>query len=329
MKHARRVSPRIPYDEAVCLARVDGAGRLFGRSVDLGPAGIYVTCAEICEIGTELVCTVLLPGGPRRLRGRVVRLVALPRAVGIAVAFIDLREADRLVIERLVASRRPEAQPIKLRVGGLDHDLRCEAVMGERTMRVSTALPAFLGLDAHVGLVLDGVDDQKSRGVLNRRGVIRRIAVDPAPRDGVPRLALDVDLGSSRTSGEPSAPHADEVERDERAPPSGLPRPYRHPLPSVLVSLGFAREVAADAASAAPPPRRRSRGTAEIARRFTDASARAFAVATRQASNDLTQPVSAGAGRITAHVHAVSLSWLAVPFILAMATLALLARFAF
>src|SRR5206468_4111432 len=123
-----------------------GRGRLFGRSVDLGPAGIYVTCAELCEIGTELVCTVLLPGGPRLLRGRVVRLVALPRAVGIAVAFTDLRETDRRALERLVASRSPEAQAVKLRLGGLDHDLRCEATVdaGERTMRVLTTLPPFL-----------------------------------------------------------------------------------------------------------------------------------------------------------------------------------------
>src|SRR5260221_7917497 len=123
MKQSRRVSPRIGYDEAVCLARVDGRGRLFGRSIDLGPSGIYVTCAELCEIGTELVCTVLLPGGPRRLRGRVVRLVALPKAVGIAVAFTNLREADGLVIERLVARPRPEAQPNKLPRGRPRHHL--------------------------------------------------------------------------------------------------------------------------------------------------------------------------------------------------------------
>jgi len=336
MKHARRVSPRIPYDEAVCLARVDGAGRLFGRSVDLGPAGIYVTCGELCEIGTELVCTVLLPGGPRRLRGRVVRLVALPRAVGIAIAFVDLRDADRLAIERLVASRRPEAQPIKLRVGGLDHDLRCEAVLGERTMRVSTALPPFLRIDADVGLVLDGADEQTSRGrqtsrgapasrgALNRRGVIRRIAVDPAPRDGVPRLALDVDLGSCRTSGEPGAPHADDAP-DERAPPSGLPRPYGHPLPSVVLSPTLTHELASNVTAAAPP-RRRSRGTAEIARRFTEAGARAFAATARDGSSHRTRPVSVGVGRVAAH--ALSLSWLAVPAFLAMATLAFLAHFA-
>jgi hypothetical protein len=322
MKQSRRVSPRIPYDEAVCLARVDGAGRLFGRSVDLGPAGIYVTCAELCAIGTELVCTVLLPGGPRRLRGRVVRLLALPRAVGIAIAFTDLREADRLVIERLVASRRPEAQGVKLRLGGLDHDLRCEAVVGERTMRVSTSLPPFLRLDADVGVVLDDAPERK------QRGVIRRIAVDPAPRDGVPRLAFDVDLGSSRVGGEPSAP--DESEADDRAPPSGLPRPYGHPMPSVLLSRAFAHQLT-DAAPSAAPPRRRSHGTAEIARRFTDARARVLAVArdvSRDLSDDLTQPVSFGLARVRAHAHRLSPAWLAIPIFLASAMLALLSRLA-
>jgi hypothetical protein len=319
MKQSRRVSPRIPYDEAVCLARVDGRGRLFGRSIDLGPAGIYVTCAELCEIGTELVCTVLLPGGPRRLRGRVVRLVALPRAVGIAIKFVDLREADRLVIERLVASRRPEAQAVKLRVDGLDHELRAEAIVdaGERTMRVSTALPPFLRLDADVGVVLDGGESTATNGAspTKKRGVIRRIAVDPAPRaDGVPRLALDVDLGSERV-GAPAPP-----ELDDRPPPSGLPRPYRHPLPSVLLSTAFAHQLTSDVPTAAAPQRRRSHGTAEIARRFTDAGARMLA-----AAGDRTHPVAVGSVRVA---HALSPAWLAVPIMIATLMLAVFSRFA-
>ena len=323
MKQSRRVSPRIAYDEAVCLARADGQGRLFGRSIDLGPAGIYVTCAELCEIGTELVCTVLLPGGPRRLRGRVVRLVALPRAVGIAIAFTDLREADRLVLERLVASRRPEAQHIKLRVDGLDHDLRCEATVdaGERTMRVSTALPPFLRLDADVGVNFDGNGPSRAGGAANRRGVIRRIAVDPAPRDGLPRLALDVDLGPSPVDAGVTPP-----EVDDRAPPSGLPRPYRHPLPSVLLSSAFAHQMTSDVPSAAAPQRRRSHGTAEIARRFTDVGARVLAAAAgevRDAAEDLTQPIAVGYARVR---RALSPAWLAVPIMLATATLAYLAH---
>jgi hypothetical protein len=310
MKQSRRVSPRIPYDEAVCLARADGRGRLFGRSVDLGPAGIYVTCAELCEIGTELVCTVLLPGGPRRLRGRVVRLVALPRAVGIAIAFTDLREADRLVIERLVSSRRPEAQGVKLSVGGLDHDLRCEAIVGEHTMRVSTSLPAFLRLDSDVGVVLDESPERR------QRGVIRRIAVDPAPGDGVPRIELDVDLGDDDDAPRARAARTD----DDHAPPSGLPRQYGHPQPSVLLSRGLEQQLA----GAAPPRRRRAHGTAEIARRFSDAGARVLAAA----SEDLTQPMLAGAGRAPTHAHPLSLAWLAMPVVIATFALALLARLA-
>jgi hypothetical protein len=250
MKQSRRVSPRVPYDEAVSLARVDGKGRLFGRSVDLGPAGIYVTCAELCEIGTELVCTVLLPGGPRRLRGRVVRLVALPRAVGIAIAFTELKDADRLLLERLVASRVVAAMPAKLRVGGLDHDLRCEAVVGERSMRVSTALPPFLRLDADVGVTLD------QGAATNTRGVISRIALDPDSPDGAPRLSLDVDIDPGRARP-----------AEDAAPPTVLPRPYRHPLPSVLVSHRYADAVEAQAPSRAQPRRHRSHGTAEIPRR--------------------------------------------------------------
>jgi hypothetical protein len=305
MKQLRRVSPRIPYDESVCLTRVDGQGRLFGRSVDLGPTGIYVTCSELCEIGTELVCTVLLPGGPRRLRGRVVRLVALARAVGIAVSFVDLKEADRLVIERLVASRRPEAQAVKLRVGGLAHDLRCEAVIdaGEHTMRVSTALPSFLRLDADVGVVVDGAPDAGTHGVISR------IAVEP--RDGVPRLSLDVDLGTARNGTR--APDA----APDRAPPSSLPRQYRHPLPSVLLSRAFAHQMAADTPSAAPPRRRRrAHGTAEIARRVVDVGARVFAAP----DADLTSPVTLAMTPLEAH-HP-SIAWLAVPILMAAAALA-------
>jgi hypothetical protein len=195
------------------------------------------------------VCTVLLPGGPRRLRGRVVRLVALPRAVGIAIAFTDLKDADRLVLERLVASRVAPAMPAKLRVGGLDHDLRCEAQVaaGERTMRVTTALPPFLRLDAQVAV------DVAQGAAPNTRGVISRIAVDPETIDGVPRLSLDVDLGASPSESE--------------APPSMLPRPYRHPLPSVLVSHRYAAAVEAAAPSPAQPRRHRKYGTAEIPRR--------------------------------------------------------------
>src|SRR5215831_14782124 len=129
MKQLRRVSPRIPYEESVCLTRVDGGRRLFGRSVNLGVAGMYVVCIEPCEIGTELVCSVLLPGGPRKLRARVTRLTALPRGVGIALAFHDMSSRDRVAIETLIAAHRREVLSAKLRLDGVADPVPCEAVV--------------------------------------------------------------------------------------------------------------------------------------------------------------------------------------------------------
>jgi hypothetical protein len=292
----------------VSLARVDGRGRLFGRSIDLGPAGVYVTCAELCEIGTELVCTVLLPGGPRRLRGRVVRLVALPRAVGIAIAFTELKDADRIVLERLVASRLGTAMPAKLRVGGFDHDLRCEAVMGDRTMRVSTALPSFLRLDADVGVMMD------EGAAPNARGVISRIALDPVSADGVPRLALDVDIDAGDANG--PAPV------DQEAPPSGLPRQYRHPLPSVLLSRRYASALEAEGPRAVPP-RRRSHGTAEIPRR---SSGDQPLVSTPARELTLRMFALSASGRVPARVPISA--WLSLPMLLIGAAIVMLSRLA-
>jgi hypothetical protein len=304
MQQSRRVSPRIGYDEAVCLNRVDGRGRLFGRSVDLGPSGIYVTCAELCEIGTELVCTVLLPGGPRRLRGRVVRLVAMPKAVGIAVAFTDIKDADRIVIERLVASRLGATEPVRLRVPGLDHELRCDAIMGERTMRVTTALPPFLRLDGGVGVMRGDATPES-------RGHISRISVDPNATDGVPRLALDVDLDAFGAVDE------------SRAPPSALPRQYRSSLPSVLLSERFATELVDDAPAAlSTPPRRRGRRTAELALRFVDR----LTSLPGPDEQDLTRKTAGGPPRPAAR--SLSPAWMVLPLLLATAALLLVGRLA-
>jgi hypothetical protein len=257
MKQIRRISPRIPYDESVCLTRVDGGGRLFGRSVNLGSAGIYVKCAEPCEIGTELVCSVLLPGGPRKLRGRVTRLNAIARGVGIAVAFGPITAGDRAVIERLITDHQREVFQAKLRLDGIERPVDCEAVFDDRTLHLSTSLP-FLGLDAGVGVVLGDHEE------LEAEGVISRIALDHRP-GGAPRLALDVDL-----AGGASGDDGDEDD-DSEPPPSALPALCGHPLPTVVISKTLVREAVARSVLAGRP-RRRSRGTAEIPirSRFTD-----------------------------------------------------------
>ena len=65
MKELRRVSPRIPYDETICLTRADGAGRYYVQTHDLGTTGMLVVSAESCSIGTDVTFSLLLPGGPR------------------------------------------------------------------------------------------------------------------------------------------------------------------------------------------------------------------------------------------------------------------------
>ena len=76
MTQPRRVSPQIPYDEAICLARLDGQGRLYGRGVALSASGISLISAEACAIGTEIKCDLLLPHGPRSVNGKIVRVTA-------------------------------------------------------------------------------------------------------------------------------------------------------------------------------------------------------------------------------------------------------------
>src|SRR6185369_16672871 len=249
MSQARRVSPRIPYDESVYLTRTDGTGRLLGRSVNLGITGIYVKCVEPCEIGTELICSVLLPGGPRKLRGRVVRIISLPRAVGLAIAFSNMKEGDRTAIEQLIAEHQRAVYQAKLRLDGMQQPVRCEAVLDQRIVHLSTALP-FLRLAADVGVVLGDGEELETSGVISKN------ALDPAYDDGVPRLALDVQLGGR---GDDSTPANDE---DATPPPTALPRPCGHPLPSVVVSRTLQSEVLARAVIVGRARPRRMRHTA-------------------------------------------------------------------
>jgi hypothetical protein len=253
MKQSRRISPRVPYDEAVSLTRFDGGGRLYARALDLSVSGMQVVCSESCPLGTELRCTLLLPGGPRNVRGRIVRETALRKGLGLAIAFTYVDRGTAAAIDQLVA-RAAEMMPAKLRVDGVDRTLRCEGRVDDGTIKLSATLP-FLRLDGGVDVVLG-----EEGAEVTAAGVISKIALDPSTQDGVPRLALEVELAERDSAG-------DEMTRSFEAaapPPSRLPPPCGHPLPSVVVSPGLARDVRLVEER---PPRRRVHGTAEIARR--------------------------------------------------------------
>ena len=252
MEQPRRVAPRVPYDEAVAIARFDGRGRLYARALDLSVTGIHVICAESCPLGTIVRCTLILPGGPRTVRGRVVRETVLARGIGLAIAFSNVDARTAAAIDSMVEARVHHMLPAKLRVEGVDRALRCEGMVDERTVRLTATLP-FLRIDGGVDVVLG------EHGELSEHGVIKKIAVDPSTSDGVPRLAVDVVLGDTQPYGAMRT-HAG----DTQPPPSQLP-PYEPPLPKVLLSPGLVRDVRRVEER---PPRRRVHGTAEIARRF-------------------------------------------------------------
>jgi hypothetical protein len=261
MTQVRRVSPRIPYDEAICLARIDGKGRIYGRGVDLSASGLSLVSAESCPIGTEIKCDLLLPHGPRSVGGKIVRVTASPGGFELAIAFGELKPAAAAAIANLIEERTKQVMPAKLRINGVEQTLRCEAHVDEQVVRLTATLP-FLKLDGGVDVVLG------EQGAVAAAGTIRKIAVDPATADGIPRLALDVSLDEeprqrTRRYGAVQ-PEASSTPPPVRLPPTLLPPPCGHPEPSVVVAPGLARDVRMVEAR---PPRRRVHGTAEIARR--------------------------------------------------------------
>ncbi len=228
MTQARRDSPRIPYDEAICLARIDGKGRVYGRGVDLSASGLSLVSTESCPIGTEIKCDVLLPHGPRSVTGKIVRVTAAPGGFELAVTFGEIKPAVAAVIENLIAARTKQALPAKLRIDGVDKPLRCEAQVDEQMVRLTATLP-FLRLDGGVDVLLG------EQGAVAAAGTIRRISVDPSTTDGFPRLALDVTLDDEKRTrtkryGTPRVEDLETAPVSPRLPPTNLPPPCGHPL---------------------------------------------------------------------------------------------------
>jgi hypothetical protein len=184
-------------------------------------------------------------------------VTALPRGLGLAIAFEGLDPGVVGALDRFIETRTKQVMPAKLRIDGVERPLRCEARVDEQVVRLTATLP-FLRLDGGVDVVL-GED-----GGVTAAGVISKISVDPATRDGVPRLSLDVALdGAPRSQtaryGMPSRPS-----NEPTPPPIRLPPQFGRPLPSVVLAAGLHRDMHAIETR---PPRRRVHGTAEVARR--------------------------------------------------------------
>ena len=263
MKEFRRIEPRIAHHDDVTLTRPEGGHPVFARSINLSASGIYVHASEPCEIGSVLFCTVLLPGGPRKLLSRVMRLETLPDAIGVAMAFVDLRPHDVTALRAFVAQRQLRAVDARVHLAGMAAAVRCQAVLAGDTIRLSATLP-FLKIDSEVGVLLEPGGTGAPRN-----GILRKITLEPPSPDGIPRLAFDVDLTEPLPEEEPPP-----GERPASGSPAVLRLVRRRasplPLPSVMISQAV--EDARRARAEQPPAERPYRDTALVSRlhRFAD-----------------------------------------------------------
>jgi hypothetical protein len=257
MKEFRRIEPRIAHHDDVTLTRPEGGHPVFARSINLSASGIYVHASEPCEIGSVLFCTVLLPGGPRKLLSRVMRLETLPDAIGVAMAFIDPRPHDVTALRAFVAQRELRSVDAKVHLAGMAAAVRCQAVLAGDTIRLSATLP-FLKIDSEVGVMLEPGGTGEPRN-----GILRKITLEPPSPDGIPRLAFDVDLTEPLPEEEPTS---------DGKPASGSPAVLRLvrrrasplPLPSVMISQAV--EDARRARAEQPTAERPYRDTALVSR---------------------------------------------------------------
>jgi hypothetical protein len=190
-KRQKRRQPRVAYAASVRLHPRDRRGSIEGRTVNLSRTGVLVESGQAWEVGTELTCEIPLPGGRRRLRGRVTRQEARsPAAVGLGVQFTGLDRPDEDLLSEVVgnAPREKGSRLVQVRFEGMGDPLRSRATLTEGGVRLSTTLP-FLRLRSAVDITfVSGGSKVASRGQL------RNVELDRPDEDGVPRLAIDVRL---------------------------------------------------------------------------------------------------------------------------------------
>jgi hypothetical protein len=245
----RRTEQRVDFREAV---RVIWPGKVSGvvaRAVNLSPAGILVDAPTPtpCPVGSDVLCALSLPRGPRLLRGRVAHRRVLPSAkVGMGIEFVDLslREVAELrdVVEESDQKSHPAPQHVKVRFAGTEEIVRARAYPSEGGLRLVTSLP-FLKVDTEVELTL--APDVE----VGARGWVSSVALERGSK-GMPRLLIDVRTDSAISSPtQPGVPHLEMSPIPAPAPiiePS--PEPSMAPSPASSIIEGPSASAAFDSA---------------------------------------------------------------------------------
>jgi hypothetical protein len=188
---SQRAQPRVKYPADVRLIAPALQREVAGKSLNVSTSGIFVEAKELVEIGTELWCDLPLPGGTRRLAGKVARLQPLPfssELVGLGIRFVDLDDMARALITNLVQREGGGGHLAETSFEGMSSSLRSQAELTRDGARLSMALP-FLRPGAVVKVAfLSGPSQVASTGV------VRESTLEGRTLDGAPRLQVEVDL---------------------------------------------------------------------------------------------------------------------------------------
>lgn len=190
----RRSKPRVEFNEAVRVIWPGEVSGVVARAVNLSLAGIRVDAPTPapCAVGTDVLCDVTLPRGPRLLRGRVAHRRLLSSAkVGMGIEFVDL-SARELAELRSVVGDAPEGlgphpQRVKVRFEGTDQVVRARAFPTESGFRLATSLP-FLKTETEVEIALP------NDAGASVRGWVSAVALERSGEGESPRLFIDVDV---------------------------------------------------------------------------------------------------------------------------------------
>jgi len=187
----RRTEPRVDFTEAVRVIWPGEVSGVVARAVNLSPAGMLIDAPTPtpCPVGSDVLCDVTLPRGPRLLRGRVAHRRLLTSAkIGMGIEFIDLSPREAAELRDIVGEgdqRNSAPQRVKVRFAGTNQVVRARAFATEGGFRLATSLP-FLKPDTEVDIALaPGAN-------VSAHGWVSSVALEHGHADGIPRLLIDV-----------------------------------------------------------------------------------------------------------------------------------------
>jgi hypothetical protein len=186
----RRTEPRVDYRESVRVIWPGEVSGVVARAVNLSTAGILVDAPTPtpCPVGSDVLCDLTLPRGPRLLRGRVAHRRLLPSAkVGMGIEFVDLSPREAAELRDVVGGSEPGGrrapEKVKLRFAGTTQIVQARAFPTEEGFRLSTSLP-FLKAETEVEIALSPE--------LTARAKVAGVALERAQPGAAPRLLIDV-----------------------------------------------------------------------------------------------------------------------------------------